>query len=71
MYWISSYLKIKGSINSKLKPLYTAIVHSTKLSEYRIEMKFDKDPLVIKRLLDQNYKCLHCLWFRCLGKKSY
>ena len=28
--------KSKGVFNSKLKPLYTAFLHSIKLSEYRI-----------------------------------
>ena len=30
--------------NSKLKPLYTAFLHSIKLSEYRMRIKYDKDP---------------------------
>ena len=38
--------KSKKVYNSKLKPLYTAFLYSTKLSEYRIGIKFDKDPLV-------------------------
>ena len=29
-------------------------------------MKFDKT-----QLLDQYFKYLYCLWFRCLAKKSY
>ena len=36
---------LKRVYNSKLKPLYTAFLHSIKLSEYRIGLKFDKDPL--------------------------
>ena len=32
----------KGVFNSKLKLLYTAFLHSLKLSEYRIRTKFDK-----------------------------
>ena len=35
--------------NSKLKPLYTAFLHSIKSSEYRIRIKFDKDPLAVKQ----------------------
>ena len=35
--------------NSKLKPLHTAFLHSVKLSEYRIGIKFDKDPLAIEQ----------------------
>ena len=34
--------KSKGAYNSKLKPLYTAFLHSIKLSEYRIGINFDK-----------------------------
>ena len=34
--------------NSKLKALYTAFFHSIKLSEYRIGIQFDKDPLAIQ-----------------------
>ena len=35
--------------NSKLKPLYTAYLHSIKLSGYGIEIKFDKDPLAVEQ----------------------
>ena len=38
---------------SKLKPLYTDFLHSIKLSEYRIGIKFDKDPLTTEQ---NNYK---------------
>ena len=41
--------KSNGVFNSKLKPLYTAILHSIKLSEYRIGTKFDKDPLAVEQ----------------------
>ena len=56
--------KSKGLYTSKLKPLYTAFLHSIKLFGYRIGIKFDKDPLATtkqdplagtKQLLDQNY----------------
>ena len=40
--------KWKGVFNSKLKPLYTAFVYSIKLSEYRIGIKLDKDPLTVE-----------------------
>ena len=30
-------------------PLYTAFLHSIKLSGYRIEIKFDKDPLALEQ----------------------
>ena len=32
-----------------LKPLYTAFLNSIKLSEYRIRIKFNKDPLAAKQ----------------------
>ena len=32
----------------KLKPLYTDFVYSIKLSEYRIGLKLDKDPLTVE-----------------------
>ena len=41
--------KSKGVYNSKLKPLYTAFLHSTKLSGYKMGIKFDKDSLVVER----------------------
>ena len=34
---------------SELKPLYTDFLHSIKLSEYRIGIKFDKDPLTTEQ----------------------
>ena len=43
--------KSNGVFNSKLKPFYTTILHSIKLSEHRIGIKFDKDPLAV----EQNY----------------
>ena len=41
--------KSKGVYNSKLKPLYTAFLHSIKLFGYRIGIKFDKDPLAVEQ----------------------
>ena len=41
--------KSKGAYNSNLKRLYTAFLHSIKLSEYRIEIKTDKDPSVVEQ----------------------
>ena len=41
--------KSKGVYNSKLKLLYTAFLHSIKLSGYRIGIKFDKDPLAVEQ----------------------
>ena len=38
-----------GVYYSKLKPLYTAYLHSIKLSGYRTEIKFDKDPLAVEQ----------------------
>ena len=40
--------KSNGVYNSKLKPLYTAFLHSAKLSGYRMRIKFDKDPLAVE-----------------------
>ena len=41
--------KSKGLYNSKIKPLYTAFLHSIKLSEYRMGIKFDEDPLAVEQ----------------------
>ena len=41
--------KRKGVYNSKLKPLYAAFLHSIKLFEYRIGIKFDKNPLGVEQ----------------------
>ena len=41
--------KSNGVFNSKLKPFYTAILHSIKLSEHRMGIKFDKDPLAVEQ----------------------
>ena len=41
--------KSKGVYNSKRKPLYTALLHSIKLSRYRTGIKFDKDPLIVEQ----------------------
>ena len=35
--------KSDEAYNSKLKPLYTAFLHSIKLSGYRTRIKLDKD----------------------------
>ena len=42
-------LKSKRVFNSKLNPLYTAFLHSIKLSEYRIGVKCGKDPLAVEQ----------------------
>ena len=42
-------MEIEGVFNSKLKAFYTAFLRSTKLSEYRIRIKFDKDPLAVEQ----------------------
>ena len=39
--------KSKGVHNSELKPIYTVFVRSIKLSENRMGIKFDKDPLAV------------------------
>ena len=33
----------------KLKPLYTALLHSISLSGYRMRITFDKDPLALAK----------------------
>ena len=43
---------MKGSIfyfNSKHNTLYTAFLHSMKLSGYKMGINFDKDPLVVEQ----------------------
>ena len=40
--------KSKGVYNSKLKPLYTAFLHSIRSSVYRMGIKFDKDLLAVE-----------------------
>ena len=65
-------LKTHGVYKSKLQPLNNAFRQGTKLSGYGIGINFDKVTLAVeKELFNQNSKCLHCLWFRCLAKKSY
>ena len=41
--------KSKGVNVSELKPLYTACLHSIKISEYKMRIKFDKDPLAVEQ----------------------
>ena len=41
--------KWKGVFDSKLKPLYTVFLHSIKLCDYRIGIKFNKDPLAVQQ----------------------
>ena len=36
-------------VGVKLKPLHTAILNSITLSEYKMGIKFDKDPLAVER----------------------
>ena len=40
----------KGVYSSKPKPLYAAFLNSIKLCEYRIGIKFDKEPLILKQI---------------------
>ena len=40
--------KSKGVYNSKFKPLCTAFLHSIRLCEYRMGIKFDKDLLAVE-----------------------
>ena len=46
-YYIFSW-KSKGVYTCKFKPLNTALLHSIKRSEYRMEIIFDKDPLSLE-----------------------
>ena len=41
--------KSKGAFSSKFKPLYTAFLHNIRLPEYRIGIKFDKDPFAVEQ----------------------
>ena len=41
--------KSKGEFSSTLKPLYTTFLNSRKLSEYRIIIKFDIEPLAVEQ----------------------
>ena len=42
-------MKTKRVYTSKLKPIYTAFLHSIKLSGYKVGIKFDKDPLPVEQ----------------------
>ena len=42
-------MEIKRVFNSKLKPLFTVFFNSINLSEYRIGIKIDKDPLAAEQ----------------------
>ena len=49
VYWnYLFYWKSKGIYSSKLKQLYTAFLHSIKLSGYRMGMKLDKDTSTVE-----------------------
>ena len=41
--------KSNGVFNSKLRPLYTTFLNNIKLSEYRIRIKFDNNPLTVEK----------------------
>ena len=41
--------KSNGVYNSKLKPLYTTLLHSIKISGYIMRIKFDKDSLAVEQ----------------------
>ena len=41
--------KWNGVYNAKLKPLYTAFLHSIKLSRYKMRIKLNKDPLSVEQ----------------------
>ena len=46
-YFLVGYQK--GQYTSKLKPLYTAFLHSVKLSGYKVGITFDMDPLAAEK----------------------
>ena len=50
-FWAGYILswKSNGLYNSKLKPFYTAFLHSIKFSGYKMGIKFDKDPLAAEQ----------------------
>ena len=64
--------KSNGVYNSKLKPLYTAFLHSIKLSGYKMGKKIDTDPLTVEQ---NNYLTkivnVYIAIFSCLAKKCY
>ena len=47
--YVLSWKSNRVKSNFKLKPLYTALLHSINLSGYKMGIKFDKDPLAIKQ----------------------
>ena len=49
IYYVRFINRIVISFNSKLKALYTAFVHDTKLLGHRIRAKPDKDPLALEQ----------------------
>ena len=46
--WVLDW-KSNGVYNSKLKLLYTAFLHSIKLSGYKTGIKLDKDPVAVEQ----------------------
>ena len=48
---------LSWKFNFKLKPLYTAFLHSIKLSGYKMVIKFDNDPLAVEQNNYLNQKC--------------
>ena len=41
--------KSKGKYTSKLRPLYTAFLHSITISGYKVRIKIDRDPLAVEQ----------------------
>ena len=62
--------KANGVQYSKLKPFFTAFLHSIKFSAYEMGIKFDKDALAVEQNNYRNCNCLHCLSFSGLTKIS-
>ena len=48
IYYVLSW-KSNGVHNSKLKPLYTAFLHSITLSRHKMGIKFNKDSLTVEQ----------------------
>ena len=41
--------KSKGRYTSKLKPLYSAFLHSITISRYKVRIKINRDPLAVEQ----------------------
>ena len=64
--------KSKGLFETELYSLHNDFLHNIIQFRYKIRMKFNTTPLFIDKnnYVTKNCKCLYCLWFRLLAKKS-